>query len=216
MSVRVLLVDDHTVVREGLKALVDGELGLEVVGQAADGRAGVRLARELTPNVVVMDVVLPELNGIEATRQIRAELPETRVIALSMHSDRRYVVEMLRAGASGYLLKDCAFEELARALRTVAGGNHYLGRGVTDVVVAAAVGRGEGAGASPFDELTAREREVLQLVAEGDATRVIAAKLSVSIKTVESHRHRIMRKLGLHSVAELTRYAVREGLVSLD
>jgi DNA-binding NarL/FixJ family response regulator len=189
---------------------------MEVVAEAGDGRSAVRVAKEMQPEVVVMDVVLPDLNGIEATRKIVDQVPGVRVVALSMYSDKRFVGEMLRAGAHGYLLKDCAFEELARAIRTVAGGQSYLGSGVADVVVEDYVQHVGDEDKSAFSVLTPREREVLQLLAEGRSTKEIASELCVSTKTIETHRQQTMKKLGMSSVAELTKYAIREGLTSLD
>jgi two-component system, NarL family, response regulator NreC len=223
--IRVMLADDHKIVREGLRSLLEDEADLRVVAEASDGRSAVELAREHTPDVVVMDIAMPQLNGVEATRQVINSVPRARVIALSMHSDRRFMSEMLRAGASGYLLKDAASEELIQAIRTVMDGKIYLSPQITDVVVddylrrlpedggmyaPAAAGRGA------FAVLTAREREVLQLMAEGKATKQIAMILHVSIKTVETHRRQLMEKLDLHSVAELTKYAIREGLTTVD
>ncbi len=214
MSVKILLADDHKIVRDGLRALIEGQPGMEVAGEAENGRAAVRLARDLSPDAVVMDVAMPDLNGIEATRQIVAEGAGARVIALSMHSDRRFVAEMLKAGASGYLLKDCAFEELTQAIQVVMGGQTYLSPGIASVVVEDYV-RHAGEGADAVG-LTAREREVLQLLAEGRSTKQIASRLHVSAKTVETHRQRLMEKLNLHSIADLTKYAVRAGLTSLE
>jgi len=216
MPIKIALADDHTIVRNGLRALLEKEADFEVVCEVADGRAAVRCIGESAPDLMLMDVAMPELNGIEATRQLRRDHPEVRVIALSMHSDRRYVVEMLKAGAQGYLLKDCAQDELARAVRAVAGGQSYLSPAISDVVVSDYLQLVEGGVATPASKLTAREREVLQLVAEGSSTRVIAERLGVSVKTIETHRQQVMRKLDLHSVAELTKYAVREGLTSVD
>jgi DNA-binding NarL/FixJ family response regulator len=226
-TINILLVDDHKIVREGLRSLLEAEDDFRVVAEAADGRAAVELAREHSPAVVVMDIAMPQLNGIEATRQIINSLPRAKVIALSMHSDRRFMSEMLRAGASGYLLKDAASEELIQAIRTVVGGNVYLSPQITDVVVddylrrlpdggALAPAHGHGAARGAFTALTAREREVLQLMSEGKATKQIAMILHVSIKTVETHRRQLMEKLDLHSVAELTKYAIREGLTTVD
>jgi len=215
MKIRILLADDHRIIREGLRALIVGLQGLEVVAEAEDGRTAVRLARELKPDLIVMDIGMAELNGMEATRQIRAESPRAKVIALSMHSDARFVSEMLKAGASGYLLKDSAFEELARAIGVVAAGGTYLSPGITGVVVRDYVGRLGEARSEASAALTPREREVLQLVAEGHSTKEIAGKLGVSLKTVDTHRQQIMSKLGLHSVAELTKHAIREGLTEL-
>jgi len=214
VSVKILLADDHKIVRDGLRALIEGQPGMEVAGEAENGRAAVRLARDLSPDAVVMDVAMPDLNGIEATRQIVAEGAGARVIALSMHSDRRFVAEMLKAGASGYLLKDCAFEELTQAIQVVMGGQTYLSPGIASVVVEDYV-RHAGEGADAVG-LTAREREVLQLLAEGRSTKQIASRLHVSAKTVETHRQRLMEKLNLHSIADLTKYAVRAGLTSLE
>ena len=186
-----------------------------MVGEAKEGRTAVRLAAMLKPSVVLIDVSMPDLNGIEATRQIMAALPTVKVIALSMHSDKRYVGEMLKAGAVGYLLKDLAFEEVTRAINAVLDGQVYLSRGVVGVVVEDYVRHLTEAGTGDT-VLTPREREILQLVAEGQSTKEMAAALHVSIKTVETHRRQIMEKLDIHSVAELTKYAVRHGLTSLD
>ncbi len=214
MAIRILLADDHKIVRQGLRTLLQKEPDMEVVAEAEDGRASLKLAQELAPHVVIMDVGMPDLNGIEATRQVLAESPNIKVIALSMHSDRRFVVNMLKAGASGYLLKDSAFEELASAIRAVMTNKTYLSPGVSDVVIKDYIA-GPKPDNSAFSVLTAREREVLQLMAEGRSTKQIADRLIVSIKTIETHRQQIMSKLDMHSVAELTKYAIREGLSSL-
>jgi len=216
MVTKILIADDHQIVRQGLRFLLEKESDLKVVAEADNGRTTVRLARELTPGVIIMDVAMPELNGIEATRQIIAESPATKVIALSMYVDRRFVVNMLKAGASAYLLKDCAFEELIRAIRVVLAHKTYLSPGVTDILVKdcqMGIPMNE---ISAFALLTPREREVLQLMSEGNSTAKIADQLHVSIKTVESHRQQLMQKLNLRSVAELTKYAIREGLTSLE
>jgi len=214
MAIKIVLADDHQIVREGLRTILNREPDLEVVAEADDGRTTVRLARELRPQVVIMDIAMPDLNGIEATRQILAECAGVKVIALSMHSDRQFVINMLKAGASGYLLKDCALEELIRAIRAVMRNQTYLSPAISDVVVKDLM-QGVSQGDSAFTLLTAREREVLQLLAEGKSTQKIADSLHVSVKTVETHRQQIMRKLEIHSVAELTKYAIREGLTSL-
>ena len=219
MVTKILLADDHQIVREGLKSLLNSHEDIEVVGEARDGRSAVQMAKDLAPDVVIMDVGMPHLNGIEATRQITMREPEAKVVALSMHSDRRFMGEMLKAGAKGYLLKDGAFDELATAIRSVIANKVYLSPRIANVVVDDYVRRAPGqqtGEASAFARLTPREREVLQLMAEGRATKEIAMDLKVSIKTVETHRRQIMEKLSIHSVAELTKYAIREGLTSLD
>ena len=215
-TIRVLLADDHKIIRDGLKTLIDREAGLEVIAEAEDGRQTVRLAQKLRPNVVIMDVTMPDMNGIEATRKIVEEASGVRVIGLSMHTDRRYILGMLEAGASGYLLKDCAFEELAAAIRNVVGGNTYLSPRIADVVVKGYLDKAPGLLRGAGSGLTAREREVLQLLAEGMAAKEIASHLNVSVKTVETHRRNMMEKLNMRSIAELTKYAVREGLVSIE
>jgi len=216
MKIRVLIADDHQIIRDGLHELLDKQPDMDVVGEAEDGRKALRLVDTLSPDVVVMDVSMPELNGIEATRRITAERTDVKVIALSMHSDRRFVTEMFKAGASGYLLKDCGFNELARAIREVASDRTYLSPAIADAVIREYVRNLPSAeGETVFSSLSDREREVLQLLAEGVSTREIAEKLFVSGKTVETHRQNIMRKLDLRSVAELTKYAIREGLTEL-
>ena len=212
---RILIADDHKIFREGLRTLLSNQRGVKVVGEADNGRSTVSMAAELRPDVVIMDVAMPELNGIDATRQISSLCEATKVLALSMHADSRFVTRMLTAGAHGYLLKDCAFEELTLAIQTVLSDDVYLSPGVAGVVVRAMQSRTTELG-TKAPELTPREREVLQLVAEGRTTREIAARLHVSVKTIETHRKQIMDKLELRSVAELTKYAVREGLTSLD
>jgi len=213
MAIRTILADDHRMFRDGLRALIEKEQDIKVIGEAENGRATVQLVRELSPDVVVMDIGMPDLNGVEATRQIAAQCPSVRVIALSMHSDKRFVTEMLHAGASGYLLKDCAFQELAQAIRTVARNQAYLSPPIAKAVITNYAGRSSRRKASA---LTSREREVLQLLAEGKNTKEIASALNVSVKTVETHRAQIMERLDLHSVAELTKFAIREGLTSLE
>lgn len=216
MSIKILLADDHKITRQGLRSLLEKEPDMEVVAEAEEGRTTVRLARELLPDVVVMDVSMPDLNGMEATRQIRAELPNVKVIALSMHSDNLFVSEMLKSGASGYLLKDCAFEELARAIHVVVEGKTYLSPAISGVVVDDYLHHLTKTESPGFKVLTDREREVLQLIAEGNSTKQVALKLHISVKTVETHRRQIMSKLNIHTIAELTKYAIRQGLTSLE
>jgi DNA-binding NarL/FixJ family response regulator len=216
MGITIIIADDHQILRQGLKTLLEKEPDMQVVAEAEDGRKTVTLVREFMPHVVIMDVNMPDLNGIEATRQILSEYPDMKVIALSMHADRRFVINMLKAGAHGYLLKDCAFEELAQAIRLVMASKTYLSPGVAEIVVKDYVHRLPGPAQTAFSVLTAREREVLQLMAEGKSTAQIAELLHISVKTVETHRQQIMHKLGMRSVAELTKYAIREGLTSLE
>ena len=216
MMLRVVLVDDHELMRQGLRSILEREDGVEVVGEAASGRAAVELTRTLAPDVVVMDVAMQDMNGIEATRQIRAVCPKAKVLALSSHSDSRYVAAMLDAGASGYVLKANAYDDLRRALDAARRGKSYLCADVTAAVVGESL---RGAGAAPTASrapLSAREREVLQLLAEGLSSPQISERLFVATSTVETHRRNLMRKLGIHSVADLTKYAIREGLTSLE
>ncbi len=216
MTINIIVADDHQIVRQGLRTLLAAEPDMEVVAEADNGRKVLRLVQELKPNVVIMDISMPDLNGIEATRQILAEAPEVKVVALSMHSDSLFVLNMLKAGASGYLLKDCALEELVKAIRVVVTNKTYLSPGISDIVIKDFVSSWSASDSSAFSALTAREREVLQLMAEGKSTLQIADHLCVSAKTVEAHRKQIMDKLGIHSVAELTKYAIRQGLTSLE
>jgi len=216
MDIKILLADDHKITRDGLKALLESQENMIVVGEAENGRQAVRLASKLAPDVIVMDINMPELNGIEATRQIIAELPDTKIIALSMYSDKRYVVGMLKAGVSGYLLKNCAFDELVSAISAVVANQNYMSQKIADTVMKDYANILESSDASPASTLTAREREVLQLIAEGLKTKDIAARIHVSVKTVETHRQQVMRKLNAKSIAELTKIALREGLTSLD
>jgi len=216
MSIKVLLVDDHAIIREGLRSLLEKQPEMEVIADTDDGRKAVELVRELLPDIVIMDITMPGLNGIEATRQITAEFPDVKVIALSIHSKRRFVADMLSAGATGYILKECLFDELVQAIKAVAAGGRYLSPRITDVVVSDYVKRLSATTESPFEALKTREREVLQLVAEGKSTKQIALELHVSTKTIEANRRQIMEKLNIHSVAELTKYAVREGLTTLE
>lgn len=187
-----------------------------MVGEAEDGRSAVSLAAELRPDVVVMDVGMPDLNGIDAARRVCADVPGVKVVALSMLSDGRFVRRMFQAGASAYLLKECAFDELKLAIDTVLRGKTYVSPGIGQVVIGDYVRDDREAGSEAFQSLTAREREVLQLLAEGGATKEIAAALFVSVKTIETHRQHVMQKLGTNSIADLTKFAIREGLTRLD
>ncbi len=220
--IRIVLVDDHKMMRDGLRAYLEREQGVEVIAEAKDGREAIRLVKEHLPDVVVMDIALPKMNGVEATRQITAAHPDVKVVALSTHCDKRYVLSMLDAGAAGYVDKVAAGEELLRAVRSVSRGDCYLSPAVTGLVVSrsvtpvAAEAREADTGPSRVTVLGPREREVLQLIAEGHSSPQIAEDLHISKKTVETHRRNIGRKLGLRSVAELTKYAVRHGLTPLD
>ena len=214
--IKIVLADDHQIVRHGLRSLLSQEPDMEVVGEADNGRAVVKLVQEKSPTVVIMDISMPDLNGIEATRQILNETPGIKVIALSMHSDSLFVLNMFKAGASGYLLKDCALEELVKAVRTVLNRKIYLSPGISDIVIKDFVIGWSPPESSAYSILTTREREVLQLMAEGRNTNQIAESLCVSVKTVEAHRKQMMNKLDIHSVAELTKYAIRQGLTSLE
>jgi two-component system response regulator NreC len=205
----ILLCDDHAVVRNGFRHILAAEWDLEVVGEASNGREGVELAEQLQPDVVVMDVTMPELNGIEATRRIVKSLPKTRVLALSMHKDAVYVREILRAGACGYLLKDCSQKDFLAAVRAVATGKGWLSPEVSDAVL----DDYRKHVTNPIDLLSSREREVLQMIAESKTNKDIASALNLSVYTVEAHRGRIMEKLNLHSIGELVRFAMRNGLI---
>lgn len=216
MTIKIILADDHQIVRQGLRTLLACEPDMKVVGEADDGRQTLRLAQELAPDVIIMDISMPDLNGIEATRLILTEFPGVKVIALSMHSDSLFVLNMLKSGALGYLLKDCALEELVKAIRTVMRQQTYISPGVSDLLVQDLTHRWTAEPGSAYSILTNREREVLQLLAEGRGTLQIAATLCLSSKAVDAHRKQIMNKLGMHSVAELTKYAIRQGLTSLD
>lgn len=213
-QLRLLLVDDHQIMRDGLRAILADDPDIRVVGEACEGREALRLAIETRPDVVVMDVAMPDMNGIEATRSIRRALPEVKVVALSTHSDKRYVLNMLRAGASGYVLKNAAYRELLRAVHAAVDGGRYLSPEIASIVVDECFSETKQSGV--FAALAPREREVLQLLAEGLTSRAIGKKLSIAVKTVETHRRHIMQKLELRTVAELTKYAVREGLTQLS
>jgi DNA-binding NarL/FixJ family response regulator len=217
MNIRLILADDHEMMREGLKSLIQKETGMEVVGEADNGTQTVELAARAGPHVVVMDVAMPDLNGIEATRKIVNANPHTKVVALSGHANKEFVREMLTAGASAYVLKKRAYEELVRAVREVMKGKKYLSPDIARGVVDDYIELSSSISDNPaFIVLTDREREVLQQLAEGKTTKEMADALSVSVKTVETHRRNIMEKLNLHSVAELTKYAIREGVTSID
>jgi len=208
--IRILLADDHAVVRRGFRLILDGQPGLQVVGEACNGREAVQLATALDPDIVILDVSMPDLNGIEAARRIVEEVPRARVLALSMHRDGVYVREMLRAGARGYLLKDADDEALIDAVQAVARGDAYISPSVADTVLTDYRRHVT----NPLDLLSAREREVLQLISEGRTNKDIAQLLGLSVHTVDSHRSRLMEKLNLNSTGELVRFAIRNGLIT--
>jgi DNA-binding NarL/FixJ family response regulator len=215
VSIRIVLADDHAIVRHGLSRSFQSETDIDVVGQARDGHTTVEIVRELSPDIVVMDIGMPDLNGVEATRQIVKEMSRVKIIGLSMHSGDKYVREMFRAGASGYLLKDCPFEELVDAIKTVADGKTYVSPSIGEMVVKDYISK-DGEQESAFSVLSQREREVLQLLVEGKTTKQAAKRLHISPKTVEAHRLRIMNKLDIDNVAQLTKYAIQEGLTQPD
>ena len=215
MSIRILLADDHTVMREGLRALLERQPEFEVVAEAADGRECVRLAEEQTPDVIVMDIAMPNMNGIEATRRIMTDRPSTAIVILSMHQDESYVLRALKAGAKGYLLKDSLRAEVIEAIRAVAQGRSFLTRKIGRILQEDYVRQLENRGLDDtYDLLTTREREILQLIAEGRINKEVATLLNLGVTTVETHRTHILQKLGLHSVPDLILYAVRKGIIA--
>jgi DNA-binding NarL/FixJ family response regulator len=213
---KVLIADDHGIMRQGLRVLIESEPDMEVIGEAEDGIKAVELAKELSPDVMLMDISMPNLNGVEAAHQIIKDRPQVRIIALSVHYDKHFVTEMLKAGASGYVLKSSLFDEVLWAIHAVGAGGHYLSTKITDVVLEDYVQYVTAKDQSSEGHLTERERQVVQLLAEGKSTKQIALSLHVSPKTVDSNRRQIMNKLGIFSVAELTKYAIREGLTTLE
>lgn len=215
-KIKVLIVDDHAIVREGLRALIAGQAGLDMVGEATSGEEALKMAAQLNPDVVVMDVSMPGMNGIEATRRLKAGQPHVQCVALSAHTDRRFVAEMLRAGACGYLPKECAFTELATAIRAAAEGKSYLSPNVTGGLVQDYVTLMPERVPRPHDALSAREREVLIQLAEGNSIKETAFALGVSTKTVDTLRRRTLTKLDCRTATDLTKYAIREGLITLE
>ncbi len=216
MAISIVLVDDHKVLRHGLSQALKGEADMEIIGQAENGYEAIKLAQELVPDVIIMDIAMPELNGIEAARQILKAYPQIKIISLSMHSNKKFIHEMFKAGASGYLLKDCEYSELIHAIRVVMQNKTYISPSITGVVIENYMMQGADDKKNAFAVLSDREREVLQLIAEGKTTKQIARMLHVSPKTVEGHRTRIMHKLDIDSIANLTKYAIREGLTSAE
>jgi DNA-binding NarL/FixJ family response regulator len=215
LKTKILLADDHKIMRAGLRSILEKQPDMEILGEAQNGLVALQLAKKLRPDLVIMDISMPDLNGIEATSRILAELSGLRVLALSMHSDRGFLIKMLKAGASGYLLKDCASEELIDAVHVIMKNRLYISPAMVDDMVRGYVQMASREDLSAFSVLTTRERDVLQRLAEGKSVKEIAHDLDISVKTVETFRHRIEDKLNLNSIAELTKYAIREGLTSL-
>jgi two-component system response regulator NreC len=215
-KIRVLLAEDHTIVRKGLRSILDGEADLEVIGEAEDGREAVRKVEQLLPDVVLMDITMPALNGLEATRQIKKRFPEVKVLILTMHSTEEYIFQILRAGASGYVLKQAAVTELVSAIHAVYGGDSFLSPSISKKVIEEYVRKAEAVAENSYDRLTDREREVLQLIAEGHSSPEIAKLLHISVKTARAHRAHLMDKLDMHSTAELTQYAIHKGVIGAD
>ncbi len=216
MTIRILIADDQQLFRDGLRSLIDQENDMDVVAEAKNGREAIELAKEKKPHLIVMDINMPDLNGIDATRVICEELPGIKLIALSIHSTQKFISGMLKAGASGYIVKHCAFKELAMAIRTVFQGKPYLCTEILSTVIDEFASKPTSGQPSVFTSLSTREREVMQLVAEGMTSEEIALHLCISVKTVSSHRRRIMKKLNLKNQADITRYAISDGLISSE
>lgn len=214
--IKIIVADDHRIIRDGICNTLKLNKNFSILGEAENGRKAISLVKKHQPDVVIMDISMPELNGIEASRQIKAEAPKTKIIALSMHTDKRYVVGMLKAGVSGYLYKDCAIQELEDAIDVVFHGDTYLSPKIADTLRRTLLNQIDECPSDIAEELTNRERQVLQLIAEGVKTKNIAETMHISIKTVETYRSNIMRKLNIYSVAELTKFAVREGITPLE
>ncbi|MBI5928651.1 MAG: response regulator transcription factor [Chloroflexi bacterium] len=217
MAIRVVIVDDHSVVRAGMRMLLESDPEIEIIGEGENGEQGIRLARELIPDVMIMDVTMPEMDGVEATRRIKQEMPHMAVLAVTIHEGADYFFRMLQAGASGYVPKRAAPEDLLHAIHVVAGGDVFLEPRIAKELVFDYVSRvRQGVAQESYDGLTEREREVLALIAEDETNQAIANRLSISVKTVERHRENIMQKLNLHTRTELVKYAIRKGIISLD
>ena len=216
-KIRVLLAEDHTIVRKGLRSLLDDEPDIEVVGEAEDGREAVQIAQDLLPDVVVMDISMPNLGGLEATRQIKKYISDIKVLILTVHANEEYILQVLRAGASGYLIKQAAPAELISAIHVAYQGESYLSPAISRAVIEDYVRRAEGTeDLDSYSKLTSREREIMQLLAEGRSNREIAELLHISVKTVETHKANLMDKLDIHTVADLVRYAIQKGAIDLD
>ncbi|MBI9019017.1 MAG: response regulator transcription factor [Phycisphaerae bacterium] len=214
MAIKIILADDHTVIRAGIRSLLDKCPNIVVIAEASDGRETVEKAAQLKPDIIIMDIAMPNLNGVEATRKIKADNSRVKILALSMHADKRYIIETLKAGASGYILKNCAVKELTDAINTINNNQTYLSPSIAEVVLDELLN--DNTDVKNNSVLTAREKEVLQLISEGKSTKKIAMELHISVSTIETHRRQAMEKLNIHSIAELTKYAIREGLTTLE
>jgi len=215
-KIRVVVADDHTILRQGIKALLDNQEEIEVVGEAKDGREAIKAIEELSPDVILMDIAMPGLNGLEATRRIKKKFPKTKVVVLTMHTNEEYIFQILNAGADGYLVKETAFQYLISAINSVHRGEAFMSPSISKKVMTDYIQRAQGEEKVGFDTLTTREREILQLVAEGNSNKKIAEALFISPKTVETHRAHIMDKLNIHDSAGLIKYAIRKGMINLD
>jgi two-component system response regulator NreC len=215
-KIKVVVADDHTILRQGIKALLDNQEGIEVVGEAKDGREAIKTIEELLPDVILMDIAMPGLNGLEATRRIKKKFPKTKVVVLTMHANEEYIFQILNAGADGYLVKETAFQDLISAINAVHKGAAFMSPSISKKVMTDYIQRAQGEEKVGFDTLTTREREILQLVAEGNSNKKIAKALFISPKTVETHRAHIMDKLNIHDRAGLIKYAIRKGMINLD
>ena len=215
-KIKVVVADDHTILRQGIKALLDNQEEIEVVGEAKDGREAIKAIEELSPDVILMDIAMPGLNGLEATRRIKKKFPRTKVVVLTMHTNEEYIFQILNAGADGYLVKETAFQDLISAINSVHRGEAFMSPSISKKVMTDYIQRAQGEEKVGFDTLTTREREILQLVAEGNSNKKIAEVLFISPKTVETHRAHIMDKLNIHDRAGLIKYAIRKGMINLD
>lgn len=215
MAIRIIIADDHQLFREGLANLLSDSSDIEILAQAGNGREAINKAMELNPDVMVMDIGMPVLDGVEATRRLVAELPDTKVVALSMHAEKQYIKGMFEAGASGYLFKNCSYDELIRAIRTVYSGKKYLGDAITEIMIQDYLAKEE---SLPLidSELTERESEILKLIAEGISVSDISDQLFVSVKTIGTHKQHILEKLNLKSTTDIVKYAIKKGIISLD